>query len=107
MALQYIASLYYAFKRYLYTPPSYQLPYDTVKLKQDEGFRQFKTNGDVNKVIFALNNLPEVVHRLLFEGNNRVAPKYFHLTMKFNGGELLEVFHNLDALKDYLESDAV
>lgn len=102
MVLYYIAYLYQTIKGYFYTTNNYKIPYDITQIKQDDDFKLFKTNNDINKVIFVLNNLPDISHKLLFKDNKNTANKYFHLTIKFNNDEFLESFHNLDSLEIYL-----
>lgn len=85
----------------------YKLPFDIKEIEKDGEFIQFKNNNDVNEIIFALNNLPEVLHKLIFKEFTNVSNTYFFVTLKFYKNQINEIFHNLDKLNNCFCQDSI
>lgn len=105
--LQYVKHFYNLLKKYMYddTKNNYNLPF--YYNESDHAFNNFKINKqDINKVIFALNNMPDNIHKILFKNNPEVCETYYNITLKINSYEIVEINHNLhDINKDILNND--
>ena len=104
----YFAYLYYAIKNYLHPPnPSnlikYNLPFDTNAIENNPNFVKFKNNDtSLNKVIFALNNLPDKIHTLMFHNNKEICNKFFSITIKLKNQMIIGMHHSLDTINDHI-----
>ena len=106
---EYIIYLFYAIKNYFsYDTIKYHLPFDINEIENDPEFNIFKNNDkDLNKVIFALNNLPENVHTILFKNNIKISNKFFYVTLKTQNQNIIEIFHNINDANDQMNNDDV
>jgi len=106
---EYIIYLFYAIKNYFnYNIIKYDLPFDINEIENDPEFEKFKNNDkDLNKVIFALNNLPENVHTILFKNNIKISNKFFYVTLKTKNENIIEIFHNINDANDQMKNDDV
>ena len=79
--LYYITYLYYTIKNYFNNNNiniEYNLPFNIKTIKENKNFIKFKDDdGEINKVIFALNNLPDKIHELLFGNTKKICEKYY------------------------------
>jgi hypothetical protein len=101
MITEYIKYLYNAIVNYWYKKSitNYHLPFP-INIENDPEFIKFKDNEVVlNKIIFALNNIPDIVHTLLFN------EKYFSITIKVNKYKITSVYHSLENIQEHLKSD--
>lgn len=110
MVLHYIKYLYRIIINYWYKAPilNYQLPFAIID--DDPEFIKFKTDDvELNKIIFALNNIPDIVHGLLFnkKDNSDVCQKYFSITIKLENSKIAELYHNLDNINEFLANDNI
>ena len=95
-----ISYLYRAIKTFFNTNSLYNLPFNHNNIKNDYEFEEFKKNDiELNKIIFALNNIPDIVHSLIFREPS-VCVKYYFITLKLNPSKIIDVFHNLDDIND-------
>ncbi len=104
MIFGYVIYLYYKLKGYLYsnndTKVQYRIPFDIDLINKDENYHKYE---DINKTIFALNNMPDVVHHLLFGNKDNIAFNYYYIRLDI---EKKEIDHNLDLLEsDMLNKD--
>lgn len=106
---EYIIYLFYAIKNYFsYNTIKYNLPFDINGIENDPEFEKFKNNDkELNKVIFALNNLPENVHTILFNNNIKISNKFFYVTLKTKNENIIEIFHNINDANDQMKNDDV
>ena len=104
----YITYLYNTIKNYFNDEninTEYTVPFNTIENDNNDEFMIFKNNDiDINKVIFALNNLPDKIHNLLFNGNSEICNKYFYITIKIQNKKIIDLSHNLDDINDYLDN---
>ncbi len=85
----------------------YNVPFNTKEIDSEE-FTIFKSNDmEINKVIFALNNLPDKIHNLLFSNNKEICDKYLYITIKIQNKKIIELSHNLDDINDYLNNNNI
>lgn len=109
----YFAYLYYAIKNYLQpkqltTIIKYSLPFDIGEIENNNNFAKFKSNDvTLNKVIFALNNLPDKVHTLLFCNSKEVCTKFYSITIKLSSKEIIGLHNNLDTIDDHLHDNNI
>ena len=72
----------------------------------DKEFNNFRLdNIALNKVIFALNNIPDIVHKLLFKENSEVCKQYFSITLKLENSKINNIYHNLNDIEQYFNDD--
>lgn len=84
----------------------YMLPFD-VNISNDTLFDDFKNNDiEVNKIIFALNNVPDIIHQLLFT-ENYICNQYYFITLKMNPSKIINVHHNLSNITNDLIDDKI
>ncbi|QKF94252.1 hypothetical protein QKU48_gp0794 [Fadolivirus algeromassiliense] len=107
MVLEYLSYLYYAIKYYLFKHNNYNIPFDINEIETNPSLKQFQENNDINKVIFALNNIPDIVQRILFQDYKNINDKYLHITIKTNDNSIDEIYHNLEEIKQYLTDDSI
>ena len=101
--MQYVKSIYNKIKTYIYgnVPHNYLMPYNPEEIEPTEEFQSFKKDTlSINRVIFAMNNIPDIIHELLFK------QKYYHITIKLQLGQP-ELTHNLDAIHEDFENDEI
>jgi len=93
----YIEYIYNFIKDYFYPENHlYNIPFNVTITDQNDGFKMFKnSNNETNKVIFALNNMPDVVYSLLFN-NSGAYDKLFTITLKIKNKKIVDFQHNLD-----------
>lgn len=104
---EYIIYLINIIRNY-FTTVKYNLPFDINEIENDIEFNVFKHNDkEVNKVIFALNNLPENVHVVLFKNDNTICNKFYYITIKIKNKEIDELFHNIDTINDSFENNNI
>jgi len=102
-----ISYLYHAIKSYFYKDSCYNLPFNPDNIKNDHAFEEFKKGDiEINKIIFALNNIPDIIHSQIFK-EPYVCKKYYFITLKLNPSKIIDVFHNLDDINDYFIDDNV
>ena len=106
---EYIIHLFYIIKNYFgYSTITYNLPFNINEIDNDSEFNKFKNDDkDLNKVIFALNNLPENIHTILFNNNKEISNKFFYITLKLKNENIIDVFHNLNDINDQIINDDV
>jgi len=106
---EYIIFLYHAFKDYCadwYEKYNnkivYNLPFDILEIENDDNFKKFK-NSDacINKLIFALNNLPDILHRLIFKNSN-VSDELFQINIKNSDNQIFEMCNTLDNINNFI-----
>lgn len=101
--MQYIHIVYESIKKYFtrFPPHNYIMPYNTQEIEPLEEFERFKRDRcSINKVIFAMNNIPDVIHNLLF------SQRYYHITIKLQLGQP-ELTHNLDMIYEDFDDDEI
>lgn len=82
---------------------NYNLPFDIDEL-DNEKFIQFKNDTiNLNKVIFALNNIPDIVHKELFKNNFEVNKQYYSITIKLLSSEAVDIYHNIQNINDDID----
>lgn len=102
-----ISYLYHTIKNYFYNSSTYNLPFDINSIEEDKEFEDFKKDDiGINKIIFALNNIPDIVHSLMFKGSN-ICEKYYFITLKLNPSKIIDVYHNLDNINDHFMDEKV
>ncbi|ARF09568.1 hypothetical protein Indivirus_1_191 [Indivirus ILV1] len=93
MVFGYVVYLYYKIKGYLCSNNNssfqYKIPFDTETLKNN--------SGNINKVIFALNNMPDTIHHLLFGDQNNISFNYYYIRLDL---EKKELNYNLEGIDD-------
>lgn len=106
----YIEYLYNLIKHYFNSPPTavdsvtYNMSFDTIVVDHDDDFDKFKKDASlINKVMFALNNMPDKVYSLLFNDNMQVCNKLFVITLKIKNKQIIDLQHNMDDIHLYLE----
>jgi hypothetical protein len=83
----------------------YNIPFNVNQISELDEFKLFKNNDDsVNKVVFALNNLPEKVHKVLFSMMNDVCDKYFFISLTLECGQVVNLYHNFIDIDKYLNN---
>jgi hypothetical protein len=95
----YLTYLYNLIKNY-FKPIQHNIPFQISNLDDFESFKQNKAS--INKVVFALNNMPETVYPLLFKSNPLICERLFIITIKIQNKEILDFQHNLEDLNNYL-----
>lgn len=103
MIVQYIIFIYNSIKNYFYCGKiNYNLPFDQIIIENDPEFTLYKNinNNYVNQTVFILNNLPEIVHSLLFKNNQEVCSKYFfiNVNIKSKNDELTSNLNEIDEI---------
>lgn len=99
--------LYYAIKNYFSTKSSYNLPFNPNNIKFSQEFKEFKKDDiGINKIIFALNNIPDIVHSLIFK-EPYVCKKYYYITLKLNLSKIIDVYHNLDDIHKHFTNETI
>lgn len=99
MLFKYIVYIYNKLKGYIYSNNSkvqYKIPFDSTLPKPN--------NYDINKTIFALNNMPDIIHNLLFENDINVASNYYYIRLDIVNKT---IDHNLDLLKNDIDNDNI
>jgi hypothetical protein len=102
MVVNYIIYAYYYFKKY-FTKYNYNLPFDKNISPE---FIQFKKNN-VHQVIFALNNIPETIHTLLFKENKNICPQYFEINVKIKSERIIEIYHYLEHFHSFFNNNFI
>ena len=103
MVLQYFYYLYYKLKYYLYPDNrNYAVPFDIEEIENEKNFYEYQNNNEVNKTLFALNNMPEIVYQLIFKDMINVSPNYYYIRMDDQN-----INHNLETLKDDMLNDNI
>jgi len=78
-----------------------------INNNQSVEFLNFKKNKlNINKSFFVLNNLPDVIHKLLFEKYPYVCQQYFHITLDITKSTT-NIFHNLYDISKYTTNDNI
>ena len=87
----------------------YNLPFDPIEIKKSDKYTLFKQNNkQINKTVFALNNIPSDIHSLLFSNYEYVCPKYYFITLQLDEEyTITNLLHNFDDLDDYLGNDKI
>lgn len=102
-SIPYISYIYDKVSHY-FSHPIYDIPFNnfiTVSA-DDKDFNVFKDNDiAINKVVFALNNLPDKIHQIISNNDSRICSKYFYITLALNMGEINDIVHNLDDIEQY------
>lgn len=101
---EYFTYLYSTIKYYLFKQNEYNLPFNSDEIQTNNDFKDFKINNNMDKVIFALNNIPDIVQSILFNNHKNVADKYLCLTIKLNGNSIDEIYHNLQDINSYIDN---
>lgn len=94
MLFRYIAYLYNRLKGYIYKSDSeiqYNIPFDNTIIQE----------YDINKTIFAINNMPDIIHKILFE-SSQISPNYYYIRLNIKSNE---INHNLTLDKDIENKD--
>lgn len=108
MVFSYIVYLYYTIKNYFYCNKiNYNLPFDINAIELDPEFHKFKNNNkDLNKIIFAMNNMPEIIYSFLFNNHNSICQKYFNiiLTLDINN-KVSNIFNNIHDFNTYFNDN--
>ena len=79
----------------------YQLPF-AINIDNDPELIKYKTDDiALNKVMFALNNIPDIIHSLLFNNDTTVCQKYFSITIKLKNSKIIDLYDNLDNNEAY------
>jgi hypothetical protein len=96
----------YIFDPQIFNNPS-RLDITTLSYNDKLSFNNFKTDPEeFNKMIFALNNIPDKIFDLLFQNNNDICPKFYKLVFimdpKLN--TYVNTFSNLYDLKEYIDN---
>ena len=87
---------------------NYNIPFKTKEVDTDENFILFKNNDmELNKLMFALNNLPDKIHNMLFSDNKEICHEYFYITIKIKNKNIIDVQHNLDNTNNYLDDNNI
>lgn len=109
MLFDYIAYVYYTIKNYFWDNIDHVLPFDPLLIEKEPEFHNFKIKTiDINKVMFALNNLPNVIHELLFKHRQDVCHHYYYITLNRNqNNEIIDIFHNIGDIKDQILNDEI
>ena len=105
MIIHFFIKFYDNLKNFLFYKNKYKynLPFESNLIEQDIDFHSFKKdNSLINKIIFALNNLPHVVHKSLFNINGSVCNKYFFIKINFFNN-ILNINNNLDDIYKYFD----
>lgn len=106
--LKYFVYFYEYFLDYFCTKNiTYNLPFNIQELMNDADFNKFKNNNEINKIIFALNNLPDNIHKLLFNNFSNVCQKYYFIAIKLNNNQISEMSHNLEDINIYLQNNEI
>jgi hypothetical protein len=95
----YLTYLYNLIKNY-FKPIQHNIPFQISNLDDFESFKQNKTS--INKVVFALNNMPETIYPLLFRDSSSICERLFIITIKIQNKEILDFQHNIEDLNDHL-----
>ena len=101
--MQYVKSIYEKIKLIFMAgvPHNYMMPYNPEEIEPVDEFQAFKKdNLSINRVIFAMNNIPDIIHELLFK------QKYYHITLKLQLGQP-ELTHNLDGIHEDFENEEI
>jgi len=96
MIVRYFVYLYYKIKGYLYLDNNnnqYKIPFDKFSIPKHK---------NINNTIFALNNMPETIHQLLFGNNGDIAFNYYYIRLDLQKNM---VDHNLALNDDMLNND--
>lgn len=106
---EYITYLFNLIKNYFTSNTiKYNLPFDYDGIETNPNFNEFKNNDkDINKVIFALNNLPENIHSILFGATEQISNKFFFITIKLDNGNIYDFHHNLNDINNQLNNDSI
>ena len=101
MVLKYFYYLYYKITGYLYHDNNnYNLPFEIEEIEKEENFQNYKNNNEINKTIFALNNMPEIIHTLLFNNINNISNNYYYIRIRDQ-----QVDHNLVLYEDMIDQN--
>lgn len=99
--------LYQLIKTYFDDKTQYKLPFNISDIEQDELFNNFKGSDiELNKTIFALNNIPDIIHKILFT-DYYICEKYYYITLKLNPSKIIDVYHNLIDINDSFLDDKI
>ncbi|MCJ7637187.1 MAG: hypothetical protein MUO21_06820 [Nitrososphaeraceae archaeon] len=79
----------------------YKVPFNIELIEQDENYHKYE---NINKTIFALNNMPEIVHHLLFENNTKIAFNYYFVRLDL---EKSLIQSNLELLNHDIENQDI
>ena len=119
MVLNYILDIIFSIYNRLIVRPFYNYScYKTVggmqqldEIKKDLLYVDYKKDRSrINKTIFALNNMPEVIHTVLFKNSNylHICPKYFQMYYELNdNNKFVKKYANLTTLQVYLDDNAL
>lgn len=107
IVFKYLTYLYDTIKYYFFNDNKYHLPFDINEIINNDHFKEFQSNNDINKVIFALNNIPDVTQKILFKNNINIANQYLYLTIKMSNGSIDSIVHNLDNINEYMDDNAI
>lgn len=114
MVLKYIRDIVFSIYNKLFIRPFYKSTYNSFADKEvidiittDPQFEIYKQdNIKIKNTLFALNSLPEVVHKTIFKENESVCSKYFQMYYGLNDkNEFYKKYDNLETLEDYLRDD--
>ncbi|AYV76897.1 MAG: hypothetical protein Barrevirus3_17 [Barrevirus sp.] len=91
----YLLYLYNKVKGYIYTNNNTEdvipfiIPFDIEQIEKEDAYHKYK---NVNQTIFAINNMPNVVHNLLFCGYSTVSLNYYYCNLDLKDNSIT---HNL------------
>lgn len=96
----------FSYMSYFKPTPNYYLPY--IIDPNNPTFVDFKNKSKLlNKVMFALNNLGDELHTILFSNNPTVCNILFTITITVNNKEIIDIHHNLTNINDFINNQEI
>ena len=78
------------------------------KLKDNPEYIKYKKNkSNIDYTIFALNSTPELVHRVLFNSQSHICPKFYQMYYELQNGIYQKKYNNLITIQQYLDDKAI
>lgn len=98
--MDYVTYLYHIIKNYFYPDLSkYILPFNPNDILNTPEFKNFKSDTkELNKIVFALNNLPDTLHQIITK-NTFICSQYYYITI-YQTNNKTEIMHNIDNIQN-------